>query len=269
MKIAKTLAAVILVTTISTATSMEIEPGMWGIDEELNGKPGRGLQIDQQGGDLMIVTYFGYRPDGSALFLQSSGAQSGTFFEGDLAEYSGGTVLAGPRSTGEFLSNPGRIRVNFSSATTGTIILPGESEKKISRLAFENHTDRFVSKYFKGVIFNGRSADPQPYNFRFTLTDGQFNLVAKHASIESFCEYKGTFQIAGKGITASGKAACSNGDSTDIFDFKTGILTVSREGIYSGEIYAYSTINPIGWHLSGNHMGICTNGVVIGQTMRC
>lgn len=49
------------------------DSGMWTIDGELNGKPGRGIQIDRQSGLNVIVTYYGYRTDGSALFLQAAG----------------------------------------------------------------------------------------------------------------------------------------------------------------------------------------------------
>ncbi len=35
------------------------QQGMWSIGSEVNGKPGRGIQLDRQGGDYLILTYFG------------------------------------------------------------------------------------------------------------------------------------------------------------------------------------------------------------------
>lgn len=81
------------------ASSFSATPlsGMWSFDGELTGKPGRGFQIDSQGSALLIISYFGYRTDGSALFLQAHGPREDNGdFSADLVEYQGGTVLGGP-----------------------------------------------------------------------------------------------------------------------------------------------------------------------------
>ena len=51
------------------------DSGLWGFDAEANGQPGRGFQIDQQQGSLMLFTYMGYRADGSPLFLQQGASK--------------------------------------------------------------------------------------------------------------------------------------------------------------------------------------------------
>lgn len=50
-----------------------LQTGMWSFDDELNGRPGRSLQIENlPGSGALIVSYLGYRADGSSLFLQGS-----------------------------------------------------------------------------------------------------------------------------------------------------------------------------------------------------
>lgn len=42
--------------------------GLWGINAELNGSPGRGFQIEVEN-ETVVLTYYGYRPDGSSAFF--------------------------------------------------------------------------------------------------------------------------------------------------------------------------------------------------------
>ncbi|CAM4010036.1 hypothetical protein [Paracidovorax anthurii] len=93
---------------------IEPEPGMWAFDGEMNGKPGRSLQIDMQNGRAMIVSYLGYRSDGSAVFLQASGlrAVDSSSFQGTLEEFRNGPAIGsgGTGSNGERAASTGPAR---------------------------------------------------------------------------------------------------------------------------------------------------------------
>jgi hypothetical protein len=53
-----------------------------------------------------------------------------------LAEYGGGTVLGGAYAAANQTGSPGQVTINFTSPTTGTITLPGEASKAISKFSW-------------------------------------------------------------------------------------------------------------------------------------
>ena len=72
----KAAAATLLVFSVCAVHAVPLpDSGLWGFDAEANGQPGRGFQIDQQQGSLMLFTYMGYRADGSPLFLQQGASK--------------------------------------------------------------------------------------------------------------------------------------------------------------------------------------------------
>ena len=116
--------SVIALATIPAVAALP-QPGMWSIDAELNGKPGRGIQIDRQDGNVVIATYFGYRPDGSATFYQAVGnIEDGKTFSAPLIEYKNGNPLGTHSSTqsGEISQNMGDIQMVFDSEATGQVL---------------------------------------------------------------------------------------------------------------------------------------------------
>ncbi|WCM88135.1 hypothetical protein [Acidovorax sp. NCPPB 3576] len=72
-------------------------------DDALNGQPGLSLQTDTPLGRTMIVSYLGYRANGSALFLQASGVRNAndTAFTATLQEFRNGKSIAGGAGNGE------------------------------------------------------------------------------------------------------------------------------------------------------------------------
>lgn len=244
----------------------DIESGMWGFEGEVNGKPGRGIQIDEQGGNVVIATYFGYRTDGSALFLQASGPIVNDEFTGALSEYQNGPSLGGEVKSGELLSVVGNIRIIFSSPTTAKISLPGEEEKVIRRLQFEDSTPRFA--IFNGASTAGDSSIVTPTRFVFRLSGGNFHLTATTyaPSPQSECIYSGSYSLSGKGIYSQGNATCTyESRPASVFNYKTGLLTVSKSGVYNGDFFQEGTD-----YLQSSHIGICTTGVSTGGTvLRC
>ena len=53
--------------------------GLWAIDSESNGQPGRGFQIEERGG-LLVLTFYGYSASGSASWYLAAGTMSGSTF---------------------------------------------------------------------------------------------------------------------------------------------------------------------------------------------
>jgi hypothetical protein len=111
------------------------EDGLWVIDAENNGQSGRGFQLEVRSG-VLVFTYYGYGGDGSGLWALSAGAMSGNGYSGSLDTYQGGTALGGSYRAAAKSGSPGSLGLNFTSATRGTITLPGEPTRAISRFAF-------------------------------------------------------------------------------------------------------------------------------------
>jgi hypothetical protein len=106
--------------------------GLWVINAELNGQDGRGFQIEQHAG-LLVFTYYGYGATGQETWYLAADAQNGSSFTSTLTEYGGGTVLGGSYAPATETGSPGQVTINFTSPTAGTITLPGESAKAISK----------------------------------------------------------------------------------------------------------------------------------------
>lgn len=123
------------------------QTGSWVIDSELDGKPGRGFTLDTQG-NVTVIAFYGYETYGEPTFYIGSQA-----FASDrtyaslitLTRYSGGRFIGStsPMSAVPASANPdgsvGKVELRFfssDSGVTGSIKLPGEAEKRISRLNF-------------------------------------------------------------------------------------------------------------------------------------
>lgn len=109
--------------------------GVWIIDSEENGQPGRGFQIDVENGTV-IFYYNGYRADGTSVFYIAFGPMQSNVFTGALREYKSGTTLGGARRNAVEAGSPGSVTLNFSSGTRGAMTLPGEPAKNISKFSF-------------------------------------------------------------------------------------------------------------------------------------
>lgn len=143
------------VTCSSSVTTNILMPmnGTWVVEDELTGKPGRGIALDVQG-DTVILQLFNYRADGQPTFhmgsatYQSKGEGSrASVATVPLRQYRGGRSLGGPASTAELEGEAGNAIVEFYSPplesgaidrnvwwTQGQLQLPGEPPVKIRRL---------------------------------------------------------------------------------------------------------------------------------------
>jgi hypothetical protein len=119
----------------SLAGAVTPEAGLWAIDSEVDGRPGRGFQIDVQTGTL-VLTFYGYDADGSANWYLSAGAITNDEFTGTLGKYANGTTFGGSHVSASALGSAGTVSLTFFDSTHGRITLPGESAKAISRFDF-------------------------------------------------------------------------------------------------------------------------------------
>jgi hypothetical protein len=118
-----------------TAAGAGVRPrnGLWAIDQEIDGKPGRGLHVDVQG-QTMVVAFYGYRTDGAAQWYLSAGPFADGTYAGSLDQFSGGTALGAAWKPAQWLASAGNVALRFTDESHGEIALPGEPAKKMSRL---------------------------------------------------------------------------------------------------------------------------------------
>lgn len=107
--------------------------GLWAVDAEQNGQPGRGFTVEQQGGQL-VLTVFNYEANGTATFHQAIGAAGGTSFLGQLDYYTGGSAFGGTWKSARLAGNAGQAAISFADANHGTITLPKEAPKAIRKM---------------------------------------------------------------------------------------------------------------------------------------
>jgi hypothetical protein len=211
------------------------DSGMWSIGEELNGKPGRGIQIDRQGGSTLLVTYFGYRADGSSLFLQAAGTlQDGKRFDGTLTEYRNGRALGGPARDGEPAREAGAVSIVFDSSTTATITLPGEAAQRLRRFQFEDLRRRLNFTFVYTVAYE--FAQLIPGTITIKATDNTLTMSEKSGDSSLGCEYVGDLTYAGDGFHSKGTAQCLWGTSVTHFIYEAKQLKVDEFGTLSARI---------------------------------
>lgn len=109
--------------------------GVWVIEAEENGRPGRGFQLDVEN-EVVIFYYNGYRADGSSVFYIAFGPIKNNVFSSALREFRGGTVMGSPRKDATELASPGNVSITFSSGMRGLITFPGEAAKAITKFNF-------------------------------------------------------------------------------------------------------------------------------------
>ncbi len=197
----------------SAAAGAEPEPGMWAFDGELTGQPGRSLQIDTQLGRGMVVSYLGYRADGSSLFLQASGyrAQDDNGFTGELREFRNGPAIGGGAANGEVAGSVGTLRLAFDTPTSGTVTLPGEAPRRISRFTYGNQQlSRDFDRQIEIGLYSQASRSPRTATYRMRLSDSDLRLEQLSSSDGSLCAYSGPYQVQGGTLASQGTKVCTD-----------------------------------------------------------
>lgn len=235
----RTFVAAVCAATISTpALAVFPDSGMWTIGDELNGKPGRGLQIDRQGGKTLIVSYFGYRPDGTSMFLQASGVmQDSKTFSADLIEYRNGRALGGEARDGEEAQIAGTVTIRFTSATTGSITLPGEVPQKVARFQFEDTRARLNVSTFSYTAVQYYGSLPSPGRITFKAGSDTLEIQEQMASGVK-CDYRGSLVPAGRGFRSVGDADCSDSPGQKL-RYRAEDIYVDEFGMLSGRIHLF------------------------------
>ena len=263
----------------TTASAALPQPGLWTFDGESNGKPGRGIQIDRQDGDRIIVTYFGYRADGSATFLQAGGhiEDDGKTFSAELNEYKNGRAMGGEARTGELAKMVGNVRMEFNTSTAGSITLPGEEKRSISRIAFNEHRNRLNNQFFvMRVRFDDHQVTSDQAWLKFTMNGAQMQFTLSSSQSNDTCTFQGDLNPAGDGFTSTGVYRCGE----DIIAtpapqfYRLDELKVDPSGFLSGMLYI-SSRSDISQPTSTKLFGTCyrvPDAVILGvpgQGDRC
>ena len=190
------------------------DSGMWSFPAEQTGKPGRGFQLDTQG-DTLVMSYYGYRADGAATFYLGSGKLSSNGFAATLMEYANGPVIGKPFQSGVELGSAGTVQITFKDSTHGTIVLPGEQPKEISRFVFTDASVRLHDRYFGGFrVADDGSAERHAVTFHFTeAREGRFGLLIVGVGDNGSCKFTGAYESRGVSVSASGAYECKPGDS--------------------------------------------------------
>lgn len=172
--------------------------GTWMVEDEITGKPGRGLALDIQG-ETAILQVFNYRADGQPTFHMGSagygtkGADSrASLAVIPLREYAGGKSMGGSTQPARAKAEAGDAQIEFSAAPpatetswwdAGMIKLPGEAPVRIRRLQMDapaNFAERmlgewylpFIGKTLKLVRVDGDAVTTANGKERCTLSQG-------------------------------------------------------------------------------------------------
>ena len=122
---------VAVVNTTSFGSFAQPTTGTWIVEDEVNGKPGRGMLIDVQN-DAVVAQIYNYEVQGDATFhLMSNSRRLSKQVTGELVAYQGGRYFGSAAREGWQRNVPGMVDIAFDSWNSGTIRFPGEPAKKI------------------------------------------------------------------------------------------------------------------------------------------
>ncbi|CAG9932533.1 hypothetical protein [Candidatus Nitrotoga arctica] len=199
-----TLACLMLVASSSVFAFMPAA-GMWGVDSEDNGLPGRGFQIEAEN-EIMVFTYFGYRPDGSGTFHYASGPIINNTFTSALLNTQGGTSMGGVHQDAVVAGSAGNVTINFTSGKHGFITFPGEPQRAISKRPFgyaEGPDGLLGTWLFTMVVGQTPFSEVRNLSIKTGTATSTGNGIVTNSTANFTCEY----QISG---TFAGAVACFN-----------------------------------------------------------
>lgn len=111
------------------------EAGLWAINTEQTGQPGRGFKLDIQG-STVVITVYAYETDARPQWYLAVGALANNRVTASLEKYTGGTPLGATYRPATFVGSAGNLTLHFSSATAGVLTLPNERPQSVSRVNF-------------------------------------------------------------------------------------------------------------------------------------
>jgi hypothetical protein len=244
------LAAIVLLFSSSLAGAVTPEAGLWAIDSEVDGRPGRGFQIDVQTGTL-VLTFYGYNADGSAQWYLSAGALTNGAFTGTLDRYQRGAAFGHSIVPAVSAGNSGPVTITFADATHGQITLPGESPKAISRFVFANPP----------------TITPTANLSALTGTDSYVRTVTSNRSCASGENVEsGWAEVSAVGTELTLKV---HGTSTsDVLTFALSLQSGNSTNGFSFNGYLSDQRGHTGTVYSATLRNLATNGLELSGTMR-
>ena len=127
--------------------------GTWIVQDEITGKPGRGLALDVQN-STMVLQVFNYGANGQPTFHMGSGTYGSagpdtlaSRAEFALNQYAGGRSLGGAPQSAHPVAEAGPVRIDLALtrgqalphfSQHGTVTFPGEAPKAIVRMRLDN-----------------------------------------------------------------------------------------------------------------------------------
>jgi len=128
------LAIMLCLSASGPALALDVTPqsGLWSIDAENNGQPGRGFQIEVQN-DILVLTFYGYDGVGAPKWWLAVGSfQPGSNqLTMELGEYEGGMAFGDQMTNAVYAGSGGTMTIQFFTVTEGVICLPKETCKAI------------------------------------------------------------------------------------------------------------------------------------------
>lgn len=271
-KILRSLAAA-TIATFSVAFSCAVwaalpQSGLWSFTSEANTKPGRGLQIDRQGGETVVVSYYGYRDDGSATFYQASGKiTDGKNFSADLLEYQNGRALGGRARDGEVARNLGKVRLTFTTSSTATITLPGEKAQNVSRNVFEDTRARLNNR-FQAVMYESSYGitDTLKGLLNVKVFGDDFSAVLQYDGSKEYCVFSGKLVPSGSSFrVTNGNRVCTGESAATPTPYGFVDLSVNESGVLSARGSYGDVLSGVCVRASGSTVATPT----WNQTNRC
>lgn len=193
------LCAFILILLSQSAWAFMPTTGIWGVDSEDNGLPGRGFQIEAEN-EIIVFTYFGYRPDGSSVFYYASGPIVNNTFTAPLLDLHDGTTFGGEYQAAKLYEPAGTVTLNFTNGTKGFITLPDEPQRAISKRPFgyANNPEGLLGTWvFTSIV--GLSALSEVRNLSVITGDSTPNGsgIVTNADQTFICEHQVSGSLAG------------------------------------------------------------------------
>ena len=270
---------------LSMAASAALpQSGLWSFDGEANGKPGRGIQIDRQSDNRIIVSYFGYRADGSSMFLQAGGhiGEDGKTFSAELNEYKNGRAVGGAARDGELAKLLGTVQMEFDTSSSGSVTLPGEEKRAISRISFSDHRNRLNNLFdLTMVAMHDGYYRRTEQTVSFALKGDQVEFTLPNFNGAASCRFRGSLLSSGDGFRSSGSYLCGEDEIDSVITptptppvYWLEELKVDSKGFLSGTLHT-SNAQDMSNAVTRKLFGVCTviPEVVIlgvpGQGDRC
>ncbi|QNP47122.1 hypothetical protein [Diaphorobacter aerolatus] len=148
------------------------EAGMWIINAENTGAPGRGMTIETQL-DTLVLQLYGYQADGNATFHIGSGHIANGESSVALNKVRGGRYFGSNALVGSYTGSDGTAEMRFTSTTKGQIRLPGEQWVDMQKLHIGPGATSPVSLLGTwSVLLNTTSGAPVPSKWNLTRING-------------------------------------------------------------------------------------------------